>query len=235
MDAYQAAVRTRIGGGNPPDIVGVWPGNGNSMAVHQIAPLGALADLSAEPWARALPHEERALMGTGGKVEMWSPGSTVIGAIYNRATLREAGVSVPRTWPELLAACAKLKQAGIVPIAVGNQTPWVTQLIDYAIAPSTAFAREPDLAAGDARRPGDVRGLGLARDAEALPRAVASAAATSPNPNGTTIERQEALVARGEAAMAVTVAARMPFVEAAAPGAEIGIFPFPAADPPRTC
>ena len=40
VDAYQAAVRTRIGGGNPPDIVGVWPGNGNAMAVHQIAPLG---------------------------------------------------------------------------------------------------------------------------------------------------------------------------------------------------
>ena len=76
VDAYQAAVRTRIGGGRPPDIIGVWPGNGNAMAVHQIAPLGALADLSAEPWARALPPEARALMGTKDRIEMWSPGST---------------------------------------------------------------------------------------------------------------------------------------------------------------
>ena len=229
VDAYQAAVRTRIGGGRPPDIIGVWPGNGNAMAVHQIGPLGALVDLSDEPWARALPAEARPLMGTKGRVEMWAPGSTVIGAIYNRATLREAGVGVPRTWPELLAACAKLKRAGVVPIAVGNQTSWVTQLIDYALAPSTAFAAQPDLAqemlAGRATFASSGWRETLNRYMELSERGC-----YQPNPNGTTIERQEALVARGEAAMAVTVAARMPFVEAAAPGAELGIFPFPAAD-----
>ena len=53
-------MRTRIGGGRPPDIIGVWPGNGNAMAVHQIGPLGALADLSGEPWAQAAARPRRA-------------------------------------------------------------------------------------------------------------------------------------------------------------------------------
>ena len=186
-------------------------------------------DLAAEPWAKALPADARPLLGNDGQIQMWAPGSTVIGAIYNRATLARAGVTIPRTWPELLAACAKLKQAGIVPIAVGNQTPWVTQLIDYAIAPSIAYKEQPDLArqmlAGRAT-------FATSGWRETLERYVELQArgCFQPDPNGTTIERQEALVARGEAAMAIAVAARMPFVRAAAPGADIGIFPFPAAD-----
>lgn len=40
---------------------------------------------------------------------------------YNKALLARAGVqSVPRTWSELYAACAKLKAAGITPMVYGN-------------------------------------------------------------------------------------------------------------------
>jgi len=72
---------------------------------------------------------------------------TPIGAIYNKKVFKEAGVTkLPTSWPELLAAADKIKAAGKIPFAVGNQTPWVTQLIPYAIAPSTAFTQAPNIA-----------------------------------------------------------------------------------------
>ena len=37
-DQYQAASRTKLTSGTAADILGVWPGNGNSMALYQLAP-----------------------------------------------------------------------------------------------------------------------------------------------------------------------------------------------------
>ena len=71
----------------------------------------------------------------------FSPGTSVLGAIYNKKAFATAGVEPPTTWSELLTVCDKLKKKGIVPIALGAQTPWVTQLIDYALVPPRYFAR----------------------------------------------------------------------------------------------
>src|SRR4051812_14671701 len=68
LDTYQTVLRTQLASGSAPDVFAVWPGNGNSMSVQQIAPLGALADLSASPWARRLPAGARTLLGTDGRV-----------------------------------------------------------------------------------------------------------------------------------------------------------------------
>ena len=73
---------------------------------------------------------------------------TPIGAIYNKKVLRGRGRRRRRRRPGTSCSptCDKIKKAGKIPIALGNQTPWVTQLIPYAIAPSTAFADDPNLA-----------------------------------------------------------------------------------------
>src|SRR3954449_11687895 len=229
IDSYQTVMRTRLASGNAPDLFLVWPGSGNSMAVHEIAGLDTLADLSATPWARPLPAMTRSLLGAGGKVYVWSPGTDVIGAVYNKAVFAHAGASVPRTWDELLALCDRFKRAGLSAIAVGNQTPWVAQLIDYAIAPSAAYGPDPSLAndmlAGRAS---------FARSGwrETLTRYVelSRRGCFQPDPNGTPVERQVSLVARGQAAMAVLPAPAMQSVRADNPTGSFGMFPLPAAD-----
>ena len=46
--------------------------------------------------------------------------------VYNKAVFSEAGVeTIPMTWGELLEICEKIKEAGFIPIAMGNQYPWV--------------------------------------------------------------------------------------------------------------
>ena len=229
IDTYQTVLRTRLASGNAPDLFTVWPGNGNSMSVAQVAPLGTLADLSGTAWARSLPAATRRLLGAGGKVQMWTPGSNVIGAHYNKAVFARAGVTVPRTWSELLAACDAFRRAGFVPIAVGNQTPWVAQLIDYALAPTYAYPGGLDL---DRELRSGRTTFGETGWRETLNRYVELSrhGCFQPNPNGTSLERVEAMVADGKAAMTVLVASSRASLEAANPEAEFGLFPFPAAD-----
>ena len=125
---------------------------------------------------------------------MWSPGTTPIGAIYNKKVFEDAGVDEPpKTWTEFLAACEKIKKAGKIPIALGNQTPWVTQLIPYAIAPATAFAEDPNLAQDMLDGKKTFTNSGWDDGLRALPRAREEAATSTTEP-----ERHDLRAADGD-------------------------------------
>jgi raffinose/stachyose/melibiose transport system substrate-binding protein len=234
-DQLQTALRAQLGGGNAPDLFVNWPGNGSAMAVQQLAPSGLVADISDQAWIKNVPDAIKPLLGTGGKTYMWSPGVTPIGIIYNKQVFRDAGISAPpKTWSELLDAARKLKQAGKIPFAVGNQTPWITQLIPYAIAPSTAFAEDPNLAQDmlDGKKTFANSGwhsvfdryLELYKDD-----------LFNKSPNGTTFEQTQQLLGTGKAGMVVQVIAALPpFLAAARNKADLATFPFPASDDPDT-
>jgi raffinose/stachyose/melibiose transport system substrate-binding protein len=230
-DQLQTALRAQLGAGNAPDLFVDWPGNGSAMAVQQLAPSGLIADISEQKWIKDVPDGVRPLLGAGGKTYMWSPGATPIGIVYNKRVFTEAGIAdVPKTWSELLADAQKIKAAGKIPFAVGNQTPWVTQLLPYAIAPSTAFTEDPNLAQDmlDGKKSFTNSGWHAVYDRylELDKRGL-----FNKSPNGTTYEQTQQLLGSGKAAMVVQVIAAMPpFLAAAKDKADIGTFPFPAAD-----
>jgi raffinose/stachyose/melibiose transport system substrate-binding protein len=231
-DQVQTSLRARLAAGNAPDIHTVWPGNGSSMAMAQLAQANLLADISGQEWIDAIPDDFQQLLGTDGKTLMWAPGMAVIGAIYNKEVFEKAGVEVPTTWPELLKACETFKSKGITPIALGNQTPWVTQLINYAIAPSIAFGENPNLAQDMLDGKATFSNSGWRQTFERYME-LDKDGFFNDNPNGTTVEQMYDQVAGGDAAMLVSVSAVLPMVQDAAKGrAEIGLFPFPAADNP---
>ena len=233
VDDLQTSLRAQLSGGNAPDLFVVWPGNGSAMSVQQLAPAGVLADISDQTWIKNVPENLRPLLGNGGKTYMYSSGVTPIGAIYNKKVFEEAGVSEPpKTWTELLATCDKVKAAGKTCIALGNQTPWITQLIPYAIAPSTAFAEDPNLAqdmldgkktfSNSGWRTVFERYLELDKKGD-----------FNKSPNGTTFEQQQAMVGSGKAAMAIQVTSvATGIIDAAKDKSDIATFPFPAADDP---
>jgi raffinose/stachyose/melibiose transport system substrate-binding protein len=230
-DQLQTALRAQLGAGNAPDLFVDWPGNGSAMAVQQVAPAGLVADISDQPWIKQVPDGIKPLLGTGGKTYMWSPGVTPIGVIYNKQVFKDVGITkLPATWSDLLADAQKIKAAGKVPFAVGNQTPWVTQLIPYAIAPSTAFAQDPNLAQDMLAKKKSFENSGwhtvYERYLELFKRGL-----FNKSPNGTTYEQTQQLVGTGKAAMCVQVIAAMPpFLAAAKSKSDLGTFPFPAAD-----
>ncbi|WP_335935500.1 extracellular solute-binding protein [Streptomyces sp. PTD5-9] len=229
-DQVQTLVRTRLAGGNAPDVHVVYPGSGSAMAMAELARTGLLADLGDQAWTEEVPARLAAAYRRGGKTYLYSPGSSVIGVVHNRRVFADAGVEPPRTWSGLLDVCARLKARGVVPIALGAQTPWVTQLISYALVPEAVYARNPrfdaDMAAGRAR----FRGSGWA-DALGRYQELQRRGFFNPDPNGTTYEQQTAMVAGGRAAMAVQVSSVLAaFRRAAERPDDLGMFPFPGGD-----
>ncbi|MFF9320543.1 ABC transporter substrate-binding protein [Streptomyces sp. NPDC014735] len=229
-DQVQTLVRTRLAGGNAPDVHVLYPGSGSAMSMAELARAGLLADLSGQPWTEEVPENFRSAYRREGRTYLYSAGSSVIGAIHNKRVFAEAGVEPPRTWSELLDVCARLKARGVVPIALGAQTPWVTQLITYALVPNAVHAKNPrfdaDMAAGRAH----FRGSGWA-DALGRYQELQRSGFFNANPNGTTYEQQTAMVAGGKAAMAVQVSAVLAgFRQAARAPDDLGMFPFPGND-----
>jgi raffinose/stachyose/melibiose transport system substrate-binding protein len=231
VDDLQTSLRAQLGGGNPPDLFVVWPGNGSAMSVQQLGPAGVLADISGQSWIKTVPTNLQPLLGSGGKTYMYSSGVTPIGAIYNKKVFAEAGITAPpKTWSELLADAAKIKAKGKIPIALGNQTPWVTQLIPYAIAPSTAFKDDPNLAQDmlDGKKTFSNSGWHTVFERYLD---LNKKGFFNKSPNGTTFEQQQALVGSGKAGMAIQVTSVATGIEdAAANKSDISAFPFPAND-----
>jgi raffinose/stachyose/melibiose transport system substrate-binding protein len=230
VDQLQTQLRARLAAGNAPDVHTVWPGNGSAMSMTQLAQANLLSDLSGQDWINRVPDNLKQLIGLNGKTYIWTPGMAVIGAIYNKDVFKKAGVQIPTTWSQLLAACRTFKSKGITPIALGNQTPWVTQLIDYAIAPSVAFGNDPDLAQEMLQGKKTFSDSGWRQTLQRYMQ-LKNDGFFQPNPNGTTVEQMYNLVASGKAAMLVSVSSVLPQVEAASKGrAHLGLFQFPAAD-----
>lgn len=229
-DQVQTSVRTQLGAGNAPDVHVVFPGDGSAMSMVQISKAGLLADLSDQDWTKRIPAGLKPAYQNGGKTYIYSAGSSVIGAIYNKKVFEEAGVEPPTTWQGFLDVCEKIKKKGTVPIALGAQTPWVTQLITYALVPSTVYAENPrfdeQMKAGSASfaDSGWTDALEMYLDLQ-------KRGYFNDNPNGTTFEQQTSMVATGKAAMAIQVSAVLPDFRKSASGPDaLGMFPVPGAD-----
>lgn len=230
-DAVQTALRTRLGSGNPPDIFTAFPGDGSALSTAQLAQAGLMAPITGQAWLDRVPVGLQELLGYEGETYLWTPGYGAIGTFYNKAVFEENGIEIPQSWGELLSACRQFQDAGVVPIALGAQDGWVTQMITYAIAPSIAFADNPGLATQMLAGETSFSDSGY-RDTFERYMELSEEDCFNDNVNGTTFEQTLDLMASGDAAMLVQVNAISPLLEEAAEGrdAEFGMFPFPAAD-----
>jgi len=52
---------------------------------------------------------------------------------YNKELFEQNGLSVPKTWDELLKVVDAFKKKGITPFALGNQAPWVAQSTMFGV------------------------------------------------------------------------------------------------------
>lgn len=229
-DQAQTTVRAQLGAGNAPDVFVVYPGNGSAMSMVQISKANLLADLSDQAWTKQIPENFKPAFQSDGKTYIYSAGASVIGAIYNKKVFAEANLQPPTTWSEFLQVCDALKQAGKVPIALGAQTPWITQLITYALVPSTVYAKDPEFdkkmqdGSTSFADSGWVDALEMYLDLQ-------QRGYFNDNPNGTTFEQQTAMVATGEAGMAIQVSAVLPDFRKAAPSPDdLSMFPVPGAE-----
>ncbi|MEV0173157.1 extracellular solute-binding protein [Streptomyces sp. NPDC050803] len=143
-DQYQQQIRTQLSSGTAPDVMSVWPGNGNPAATHVLAGPGYLRDLSDQAWAAKMPDAILSVAQYEGKTYNAIFGQNGIGAVYNQQAMAEAGLTAPDTWTELLTFCRSAKAKGTPAFALGNQDNWVTQLVLYAQVATTVYGPDRD-------------------------------------------------------------------------------------------
>lgn len=146
-EGYKTAIRNFLTA-DPPDLAAWYAGNRMSPFVKA----GLFADVS-DVWSANKLDESLAsaagAMTIDGK--KWGvPYTYYQWGIYYRADLfAKLGINPPKTWEELIAACAKLKAEGIAPFAIGTKALWPTAgWFDYLDLRVNGFDFHMDLANG---------------------------------------------------------------------------------------
>jgi raffinose/stachyose/melibiose transport system substrate-binding protein len=196
-DQYQQQIRTQLSSGTAPDVMTVWPGNGNPGATYVLAKPGYLLDLSDQPWAGKLPDAFKTVAQYQGKTYNALFGLNGIGAVYNDDALKKSGLTAPTTWTQLLKFCGDAAGKGTPAFALGIQDNWVTQLVLYALAATTVFGADKEfdakLQSGQATFSNSQWTTAMAKYQD-----MAKAGCFQKNPLGTSYEASQTLAATGK-------------------------------------
>ncbi|MEV5728351.1 ABC transporter substrate-binding protein [Streptomyces pharetrae] len=218
--------------GEGPDVFTVWPGSGNPASVTALERDGLLEELALRRFNRTLPEGVRPVTDVLGITYVVPMSFSAIGAIYSGRTLDAIGGSVPATWSELLDLCDTAREHGKVLFALGNATPWVTQLLAYALVATAVYADQPDF--DDLMNQGK-RTFAASGWRTALEKYLAmnDRGCFGPRPLGTSYEDALDQVADGRAVGVVQVASTLSALRAAAPGLDLRMTALPATDDPE--
>tara|TARA_R110002051_G_scaffold325483_1_gene428131 strand:- start:5305 stop:6579 length:1275 start_codon:yes stop_codon:yes gene_type:complete len=228
VDSMISTLRTQLSSGTAADIFSAWPGNGTPGSMENLVPGGFLMDLSDAEFSANIPSGFDSVTMVDGKRYVLPMSTGGIGAIYNVQAAEEAGAVVPTTWDEVLEFCDAATAAGKTGFALGAQTLWNTQLINYALTPTLVYGPNPtfdaDQAEGKASFADSAWADAFAKNVEMLDHGC-----FQPEPLGTAYEGATALVASGDALAMVSVTSTFAAIAATAPeGTELSMFALPA-------
>ncbi len=146
-EGYKTSIRNFLTA-NPPDLANWYAGNRMAPFVKA----GLFEDVS-ELWAKEGLNESlksaAASMTIDGK--KWGVPYTYYqwGVYYRKDLFAKHKIAEPKTWEELVKACATLKAAGITPFAIGTKATWTTGgWFDYLNMRVNGYEFHMDLTAG---------------------------------------------------------------------------------------
>src|SRR3954467_12491695 len=122
-EAFKSKLTTWMQGGKVPDIFQSWGGG----TLKERADAGLVQDVSeaTKPWIGDLNPAAVGLYKLDGKQYGVPFNLGMVGVWYRQSLFAKAKIDAPpQTWEEFLQAVAKLKAAGITPLAVGEKDKW---------------------------------------------------------------------------------------------------------------
>ncbi|MGO4375489.1 extracellular solute-binding protein, partial [Paenibacillus sp. MCAF20] len=137
-------VKTRLSTGDMNDVF--FYNSGSLM--QALNPEQNMVDLTNEPYMANVLDTFKTTVAFDGKVYGAPAGAAMGGGwFYNKKVYADLGLTVPKTWDELMANNEKIKAAGITPVIGTYKDDWTSQLIllaDYynVQAQAPAFAEE---------------------------------------------------------------------------------------------
>ena len=122
-EAFKQKIQVTIQAGDPPDLFHSW-GGGVMAEYAQAGMLRDISDMVKNDLSGSIGAGTLAVYSYDGKYYGAPYDMGAIGFWYNKDIFAEAGVSVPQTWDDLLAAVPRIKSAGYTPVAVGAGDKW---------------------------------------------------------------------------------------------------------------
>lgn len=143
VNSYQDLVNTRLATADAPDLLFYWSQAGR---IKQLTPEKNLLDLSNEDYvSRINPAVSKYFLKSEGKLYgIPVTGLSVSGVIYNKKVFNDLGIQIPQTYEEFLAACDKIKAAGITPVYEAGKEGWPLQIYTFS-AMANVINSQPDL------------------------------------------------------------------------------------------
>ncbi len=123
-EEYKKSIRIWLASDNPPDVITWFAGNRAKFFIER----DLILEIS-DVWEDAnlmdkFPKAFRSISFQDGKA-YFLPDTYYWWAVYYRKSIFEQqNLSVPQSWDDLLAVCAKLKEAGITPFTIGTKYRW---------------------------------------------------------------------------------------------------------------
>jgi multiple sugar transport system substrate-binding protein/raffinose/stachyose/melibiose transport system substrate-binding protein len=123
-EEYKKSIRIWLASDNPPDVITWFAGNRAMFFIEK----DLIMDIS-DVWESAglmekFPKAFQSISFKDGKA-YFLPETYYWWAVYYRKSIFEKhGLATPKTWDELMATCAKLKEAGITPFTIGTKYRW---------------------------------------------------------------------------------------------------------------
>lgn len=221
-DAYKDKIRVVLGSSNQPDIFFSWSGEWAFNIVRAGRSMDLSPVLAANPeWSGNIIAAQIAPFTMDGKVYglPWQMDGKAI--FYNKDAWEKAGVTEePKTFGELMAICAKLKEAGQTPLLFGSKAPWAIShyigTFNERILPPEVLAADYDRTKGEFTHPGYVTALEKFQELSTC---------MNPSPNGIDHETERNGFIGGRGTMAYLQYAEMGYLKEV--GFPYGFFIFP--------
>ena len=221
-DAYKDKIRVVLGSSNQPDIFFSWSGEWAFNIVRAGRSMDLSPVLAANPeWSGNIIAAQIAPFTMDGKVYglPWQMDGKAI--FYNKDAWEKAGVTEePKTFGELMAICAKLKEAGQTPLLFGSKAPWAIShyigTFNERILPPEVLAADYDRTKGEFTHPGYVTALEKFQELSTC---------MNPSPNGIDHETERNGFIGGRGTMAYLQYVEMGYLKEV--GFPYGFFIFP--------
>ncbi|MEU0242850.1 extracellular solute-binding protein [Streptomyces sp. NPDC006235] len=136
-DTYVQKLQPELLGGKAGDVIMV-----DTDKMKKWGASGYLADLSGESWASRIAPDAKPFAQADGKTLAMPMELIGIGLYANMDLLKKAGITeVPADWPTFLADLAKVKKAGIDPIALPDKSGWTGSSVFQASGSTTVYQK----------------------------------------------------------------------------------------------
>jgi raffinose/stachyose/melibiose transport system substrate-binding protein len=122
-DAFKEKIRTAVGSGEAPTLIHNWTG-GTLVDYVENDSVIDLGDSTPDLIDRVLPSVAQNGEVDGGQYAVPYSEVQPVVLYYNTDLFEQAGVEVPQTWDDLLAAVETFKDEGVIPFALAGQSVW---------------------------------------------------------------------------------------------------------------